>query len=79
MLFPPSHGMHGFPGAAALLELLSEPLYILAQSRLLFKLRVAVETSAIVSKALLTLSLLHRTGIQPAIALSWAQVSTHLP
>ena len=57
-----------------MIELLSEPLYILAQSRLLFRLRVAVETFAIVSKALLTLALLYADAAQPAIALSWAQV-----
>ena len=62
-------------GVAAMVELLSEPLYILAQSQLLFRLRVVVETAAIVSKALLTLGLLHWGVTQPAIALCWAQAS----
>ena len=60
-------------GAAAMIELLSEPLYILAQTRLLFGLRVLVETLAIVTKASLTLLLLHTDAAAPAIALSWAQ------
>ena len=61
------------PGAAAMVELLSEPLYILAQTRLLFGLRVAVETLAIISKASLTLLILYTDAAPPAIALSWAQ------
>ena len=56
-----------------MLELLSEPLYILAQTRLLFGLRVVIETLAIVTKASLTLLLLYTDAAVPAIALSWAQ------
>ncbi len=56
-----------------MVELLSEPLYILAQTRLLFGLRVVIETLAIVTKASLTLLLLYTDAAAPAIALSWAQ------
>ena len=56
-----------------MIELLSEPLYILAQTRLLFALRVVIETLAIVTKASLTLLLLYTDAAAPAIALSWAQ------
>ncbi len=57
-----------------MIELLSEPLYTLAQTRLLFGLRVVIETLAIVTKASLTLLLLSTDAAAPAIALSWAQV-----
>jgi hypothetical protein len=56
-----------------MLELLSEPFYILAQTRLLFGLRVAIETLAIISKASLMLLLLYANAAPPAIAVSWAQ------
>ena len=61
-----------------MIELLSEPLYILAQTRLLFGLRVIIETLAIVSKASLTLLLLYTDAAAPAIALSWAQARSYL-
>lgn len=61
-------------GAAAMIELLSEPLYVLAQCRLLFRLRVGAETAAIVTKSAVTLALLLRGRMQPVIAISWAQV-----
>ncbi|PRW57113.1 RFT1-like protein [Chlorella sorokiniana] len=62
-------------GAAAFLEILSEPLYILAAARLQFGLRVAVETAAMGTKGLLTLSLVRRPDYPPAIAFSWAQLA----
>lgn len=62
-------------GAAAFLEILSEPLYILAAARLQFGLRVAVETVAMGAKGLLTLALVRRPAYPPAIAFSWAQLA----
>ena len=47
-------------GAATLIELLAEPLYILASVQLNFKLRVRVETSATVARCLTNLGLLLR-------------------
>ena len=47
-------------GAATLIELLAEPLYILASAQLNFKLRVRVETSATVARCLTNLGLLLR-------------------
>ena len=47
-------------GAATLIELLAEPLYILASVQLNFKLRVAVETTATVARCLTNLGLLLR-------------------
>ena len=72
-VWPKSPGALLPAGAAAMIELLSEPLYILAQTRLLFGLRVAVETLAIITKASLTLLLLYASAAAPAVALSWAQ------
>lgn len=64
----------GPAGAAAFLEVLSEPLYILAAARLQFGLRVAVETVAMGAKGLLTLALVRSPAHPPAIAFSWAQL-----
>ena len=47
-------------GAATLMELLAEPLYILASVQLNFKLRVAIETTATVARCLTNLGLLLR-------------------
>lgn len=55
--------------------MLSEPLYILAAARLLFGLRVGVETAAMTAKGLVTLGLVRRPGFPPAIAFSWAQLA----
>ena len=57
------------------MELLSEPLYILAACRLLFGLRVGVEAAAQAAKGVLTLALVRRPGTPPAIAFSWAQLA----
>lgn len=61
-------------GVAALIELLSEPLYILAQARLEFGLRVRIEAAATVCKILATLLFLQLHLWTEAIALSVAQV-----
>ena len=60
------------------MEVLSEPLYILASTRLLFGLRVGVETTAMTAKGLLTLALVrqHTPGsMPPALAFSWGQLA----
>ena len=64
-------------GLAAFVEVLSEPLYILASTRLLFGLRVGVETAAMTAKGVLTLALVrHSPGsMPPAIAFSWGQLA----
>ncbi len=62
-------------GLAAFVEVLSEPLYILASTRLLFGLRVGVETASMAAKGLLTLALIRQPGAQPAIAFSWGQLA----
>jgi hypothetical protein len=47
-------------GGAAVVELLSEPLYILAQCLLLLRVRVAIETLATLAKSFVTYALLLR-------------------
>lgn len=61
-------------GAAALIELLSEPLYILATFRLWFAMRVACEAASTIAKTVATLAFL-RNGTSPAIAFSWGQLA----
>lgn len=62
-------------GAAAMVELLSEPLYILAAVQLRFRLRAGADTAAITAKAAATVALLRLTSLPPALALSYGQVS----
>ncbi len=58
-----------------MLELLSEPLYILAAVQLRFQLRAAVDTVAIIAKSAATVALLRSGALPPALALSWAQIA----
>jgi Rft protein len=58
-----------------MLELLSEPLYVLAAVQLRFRLRALVDTAAIVAKSAMTVALLQLTALPPALALSWAQMA----
>ncbi|ORX96611.1 Rft-1-domain-containing protein [Basidiobolus meristosporus CBS 931.73] len=44
-------------GLSSVIELLFEPLYIIAQNKLLFKLRVSLEGSAVITRCVITLSL----------------------
>ena len=64
-------------GAATLIELLAEPLYILASVQLNFKLRVRVETSATVARCLTNLGLLLRPPgeIAPASVFAASQLA----
>lgn len=62
-------------GAAAMLELLSEPLYILAAVQLRFRLRALVDTAAIIAKSAAAVALLQLTAVPAALALSWAQLA----
>lgn len=61
-------------GAAAVVELLAEPLYILASVRQAYVVRVGVEAAATVAKSAATLGLL-RAGTAPALAFSWGQLA----
>lgn len=55
--FHPSHPSCGCAGLSAVLELGSEPLYILAQSLLLLRFRAGMEALASLVRCLLTLAL----------------------
>jgi len=66
----------GIQSLAALIELLGEPLYIVAQARLMFRLRVTVEGFSQVAKAVVTLALLAYLGGHSAgLAISLAQLA----
>lgn len=60
---------------AAFLELLAEPFYILAAAQLHYRLRFAVDSAATVLKGLLTLGLVLRTSMSPAIVFALANLA----
>jgi Rft protein len=62
-------------GAAAAIELLIEPLFILAQHQLRFRLRVAVDGAATIIKSSTALILLHKSRYDASVALSLAQIA----
>ena len=66
--------MSELAGAAAMVELLSEPLYILALVQTKIGLRVSIEASATILKIIATLTLLWAGAGSEAVALSIAQV-----
>ena len=61
-------------GWAALIELASEPLFVLAQLELRFRLRVGIEAAANLAKAGLSLALLQSRSLDELSALCYAQV-----
>lgn len=60
--------------AAAMIELASEPLYILAQVRQKVGVRVSVEAAAVLCKTLSTILLVWLKYFSEAVAISLAQV-----
>ncbi|BDA46912.1 probable protein RFT1 homolog [Coccomyxa sp. Obi] len=62
-------------GLAAMVELVSEPLYILAQVRLQLQVRVVAEAAATLVRGVLTLALLKTAACDVGIALSLAQLA----
>ena len=72
---PPAPSDISPAGAAAFIEICSEPLYILASTRLLFGLRVGVDTAAMVAKSAVILALVRTAAVPPALAFSWAQLA----
>lgn len=60
--------------AAALIELASEPLYILAQVRYKIGLRVSIEAAAVMGKILSTILFVWLQMFGEAVSLSVAQV-----
>ncbi len=66
-------------GAAAVVELLAEPLYILAAVQLRFGLRAAVDAAALLTKSAATLALLTTLrGMPSALVFSAAQLASAL-
>lgn len=61
-----------------MVELLSEPLYILAQLRLRLQLRLLAEASATLARGIATLALLKSSPLDVGISLSVAQVTSLL-
>ena len=57
------------------MELLAEPLYILASVRLWYRLRVGVEGAAMAAKGVATLALLRAAALPPPLAFSWGQLA----
>ncbi|GMH08772.1 hypothetical protein Nepgr_010612 [Nepenthes gracilis] len=63
-------------GVACFLELLSEPLYILAQNLLLLKLRLMVETAATLSRCItIYILIVGKSGMEKAIVFALSQIS----
>jgi oligosaccharide translocation protein RFT1 len=66
---------HTPKGVAAIVELLSEPLYIISSTRLEFGRRARIDTAAMITKCLVTLVLVMRTSITPALVFAAAQLA----
>ncbi|KAL6780894.1 hypothetical protein ACKKBG_A08910 [Auxenochlorella protothecoides x Auxenochlorella symbiontica] len=62
-------------GLAVVVELLSEPLYVLATVRKQYSLRVGVEAGAQLAKSVLIAGLLARPDADPAVAFSLGQLA----
>jgi hypothetical protein len=62
---------------AALLELASEPFYIVASTKLQFGLRAGIDTTAMIAKCGLTLALIHLGGASwpPALVFAAGQLA----
>lgn len=58
-----------------MIELLSEPLYIISSTRLEFGRRASIDTAAMITKCLVTLALVSRTAMAPALVFAAAQLA----
>ena len=58
-----------------MIELLSEPLYIISATRLEFGRRAGIDTAAMLTKCLLTLLLVRHTSLAPALVFAAAQLA----
>lgn len=73
MLFHPLAAF--LSGVAAAVELCSEPFYIISSTRLEFGRRAGIDTAAMITKCLVTLVLVSRTGMAPALVFAAAQLA----
>ncbi|WIA16227.1 hypothetical protein OEZ85_012938 [Tetradesmus obliquus] len=62
-------------GVAAVLELASEPLYIISSTRLEFGRRAGIETAAMITKCGVTLLLVLGSSLQPALVFGASQLA----
>lgn len=58
-----------------MIELCSEPLYIISSTRLEFGRRASIDTAAMITKCLVTLVLVMRTPLAPALVFAAAQLA----
>lgn len=58
-----------------MIELLSEPLYIISSTRLEFGRRASIDTAAMITKCLVTLGLVMRSSLAPALVFAAAQLA----
>lgn len=58
-----------------MIELCSEPLYIISSTRLEFGRRASIDTAAMISKCLVTLALVTKTRMAPALVFAVAQLA----
>lgn len=59
-----------------MMELASEPFYIIASTQLRFGLRAGIDTAALLLRGGVTLGLMLRGGLPPALAFSAAQLAS---
>jgi hypothetical protein len=62
-------------GVAALLELCSEPLYIISSTRLEFGRRAGIDTAAMIAKCGVTLLLVLYSSLHPALVFAASQLA----
>jgi hypothetical protein len=58
-----------------MIELSSEPLYIISSTRLEFGRRASIDTAAMITKCLVTLVLVMKTAMAPALVFAAAQLA----
>jgi hypothetical protein len=58
-----------------MLELLAEPFYIISSTRLEFGRRASIDTAAMITKCVVTLALVMRTALAPALVFAAAQLA----
>lgn len=67
--------VHLCAGTAAMIELCSEPLYIISSARLEFGRRASIDTAAMITKCLVTLAMVMKTAVAPALIFAAAQLA----
>lgn len=68
-------GFNKSAGIAAVVELLAEPFYVIASTQLRFGLRAGIDTAGMLLRGAVTLALLLRSRLPPALVFSAAQLA----